>query len=340
MAENMAENIAENIDVSNDLNISQNISQSTAVEKPPQIIYMEQYIKALVENVDDKSIPNTINVVFDGGALNGFYAIGISMYLRELQKKHVKIDKVSGCSAGTLVAIYFLSGNFDNCEIGFKKMVDCFRNNQNAQVWTEIVREAIFYLFKNDTTSLEPLQNRLYISYYDVVEKKQCVVHNYTSREELIDYVIRSSFIPYLINGERRYKDKYIDGITPYLFNTVDENPSLFVQLICGKRISRTLMTKTEVNPHHRIMSGVADANDFFTTGNSEMCSYLHNWSKIDKIIFHGKAALIFFIFTMFECMVRCRRLVPDVFTDNLIYQGMARFIIEMYRTAFQSLFM
>jgi len=326
----------------NSLNESKNAEHchNTDQDTSHNMIYMEQYIKALVENVDRKNIPKTMNVIFDGGALNGFYATGIGMYLLELQKKHITVNKVSGCSAGALVAINFLAGNFSYWETPFKKIVECFRNHQNANAIIGIIQENIFTLFKNDTIDLDKLQNRLYISYYDVVEKKQCEVHNYASREELVDYIIRSTFIPYLINGERRYKERYIDGISPHIFNNIDEHPSLFVQLICGKRAARSLMTKSEVNPHHRIMSGVADANDFFTTGQSEMLSYIHNWSKIDKLKFHSRATVIFFIFTMIEFVIQCKRLIPDFLTNTLVCQGITRFISEMYRDAFQSLFM
>ena len=64
--------------------------------------YIEEYIKALVENVNYANIPSKINLIFDGGALNAFYAIGIALYIRELPKKIIVIDKVSGCSAGAV----------------------------------------------------------------------------------------------------------------------------------------------------------------------------------------------------------------------------------------------
>ena len=314
-------------------------TKDTRIKVPKMIKHLEKYIGSLIENVDSKKIPKTMNVIFDGGCMNGFYAIGIGMYINELKKNGLKINKVSGCSAGAIVAVNFLVGNFNNWETPFKQMIESFRNRQNASAWLDIIRDNIFLLFDNDTTSLDKIQDKLYISYYDISKHKQCVIHKYASREELVEYIIRSSFVPYIVNGNKYYKKTYIDGITPYIFNDSDEHPSLFVQLVGGKRIARALMTKNEVNLHHRILSGLADANDFFTTGSSAMCSYVNNWTTIDKLLFHARPLFFFTIFTILEVLITCRKSVPDFIHNNLLCQSIERFIKEIYKEIVRSFF-
>tara|TARA_Y100001958_G_scaffold93013_1_gene63481 strand:- start:8998 stop:10035 length:1038 start_codon:yes stop_codon:yes gene_type:complete len=299
------------------------------VTKNSSLTYIEQYIKALIANVDNSNIPKTINLIFDGGAFNAFYATGIALYLLELQKHNIKIEKVSGSSAGAGVAMNFLAGNFLYMEQLFDRLTTCLRDTHQLGVIPTLIRDNVYYLFNNDTTALDVLQDRLFISYYDVEERKQKVVSSYSSRDELVEYLIRTSFVPYLINGKSRHKNKYIDGISPYIFS--DKFPNLFVKLITNGRAARCLMTKNEENPHHRIMAGVAAANDFFTTGSSNMCSYMHDWTITDNILFRGRTTFIFFVFTIIEWMVFIKRYIPNTFTESLMVQGLQHFVESVY---------
>lgn len=329
------ENISIEIDTKKtpDVTLAKN---STVSSCNNSLNYIEQYIKALIVNVDNSNIPKTVNLIFDGGAFNAFYATGIALYLLELQKQNITIDKVSGSSAGAGVAMNFLAGNFLYMEQLFDKLTTCLRDTHQLGVIPTLIRDNVYYLFDNDTTALDVLQDRLFISYYDVEERKQKVVSSYSSREELIEYLIRTSFVPYLINGESRHKNKYIDGISPYIFS--NKFPNLFVKLITNGRAASCLMTKNEENPHHRIMAGVAAANDFFTTGYSSMCSYMHDWTMTDNILFRGRTTFIFFIFTIIEWMVFIKSYIPNTFTDSLMMQGLQNFVESMYHDMLRKL--
>jgi hypothetical protein len=303
---------------------------------PSYLSYIEEYIKALVENVNYANISSKINLIFDGGALNAFYAIGIALYIRELQKKNIVIDKVSGCSAGACVGLNFLMNNFSYTEDLFEKLTTCLRNNHNFNILPQLIRENVYSLFDNDDSALEPIQNRLYITYYDVKDQKQHVVHRYHSRDELIEYLTRSSFMPYIINGESRLQEKYIDGIVPYIFS--DKLPNLFIKLFSNGRLSRCIMTQSEENPHHRIMAGVADANDFFTTGKSVMCSYMNDWSTIDNILFRSRTMVWFVILNILDIFIAIKSCVPETFCNSLASQGVHKFITDMYHDMLQKL--
>ena len=336
------ENISIEIDTpksiqkSPDFTLTKNSNDKPYNNSLTSLTYIEQYIKALVINVDNSSIPKTINLIFDGGAFNAFYATGIALYLLELQKQNITIEKVSGCSAGAGVAMNFLAGDFTYTEQLFEKLTTCIRDTHQLGVMHSLLRENVYSLFDNDTTALDILQDRLFISYYDVEERKHKVVSTYKSRDDLLEYLIRTTFVPYLINGEGRHKNKYIDGISPHIFS--NKYPNLFIKLFTNGRAARSLMMKSEENPHHRIMAGVSASNDFFTTGSSNMCSYMHDWTMIDNILFRGRTIFVFFIFTIIEWLVFIKTYIPNTLTSSLMVQGIQQFIENMYHDMLRKL--
>ena len=70
---------------------------------------LQVYVQTLVTNLPPFS--RKLNVVFDVGALNGVFGLGVALYLQELEKQHkVEVDQVSGCSIGAVVALWYLCG--------------------------------------------------------------------------------------------------------------------------------------------------------------------------------------------------------------------------------------
>jgi len=179
----------------------------------------------------------------------------------------------------------------------------------NLKEYHKVIREYVKFLFPNGDVST--LKNKLYINFYDTHKHKQKVVSNFKSVEHLIDCILQSSHIPYIIDGNARYNERYIDGILPYIFTnkgktnecdsgketTCDSGSettcnsgsettcdSLFIKLITLNKCSRAIVVKCEANIHYRLLTGVADANEFFTTGSSDMCSYVSQWSYFNMV--------------------------------------------------------
>ena len=132
-------------------------TSNTIPHSSSYLSYIEEYIKALVENVNYTNIPSKINLIFDNGALNAFYAIGIALYIRELPKNNIAVDKVSGCSAGACVGLNFLMNNFSYTETFFEKLTTCLRNTHDLHILPQLIRENVYSLFDNDTSALEPI---------------------------------------------------------------------------------------------------------------------------------------------------------------------------------------
>ena len=67
------------------------------------------FVDTLIENINKPSKPNNINIILDGGGFNGSYHHGVLIYFNQLEKKHyVKINKISGCSIGSVFGMLYL----------------------------------------------------------------------------------------------------------------------------------------------------------------------------------------------------------------------------------------
>ena len=245
---------------------------------------MRSFIKTIVPNANTAKVPSAINLVFDGGAFNGYYGLGVGMYVKELEAQGMTtVEKVSGVSAGAVLALwYLLDKPKTDINALFVEMAAHFSKHRNLRIYKKQVREIVNANIVSDDLSF--LNDRLYISYYDTVDCCRKTVSQYKSRKHLVHTIIRSSHIPFVVTDSIAYQGRYIDGVRPELF----EGPArtLFVQVTTYSRLWRMFSTGSEVNILYRLIVGVADANDFFTTGASEMCSFTDEWSGLGKLAF------------------------------------------------------
>ena len=116
--------------------------------KNTNVLLMREYIKALTENVDKKQIPKELNVIFDGGVFNCGFAVGIAMYIKELENQnYVKINKISGCSSGALVALWFIRGCKESGIPYFEKIMQTFKKEFNFHELKKSAHEIVKILF-------------------------------------------------------------------------------------------------------------------------------------------------------------------------------------------------
>lgn len=300
-------------------------------------LLLKEYIKALIQNVDKTCLPKEFNLIFDGGAFNGGFAAGIAMYIKMLETHgFVKVNRVSGCSAGALVALWFVCGCKEEGLIYFEQIMNVFKSDFNLQEYQVIVREFVEHLVPLDQISLAQLNDKLFINFYDTRKNKQRVVSKFKNKEYLIECILRSSHLPYIIDGTARYKGRYLDGIVPYIFKNSDNSDksdksdksenfseNLFVTLLTRTKFKRAFMLKSEKNIHFRLLAGVADANDFFTNGSSDMCGYVSGWGYSDIFLLRMREFFIFMIFSLIEWIFLLKNYLPQVLTKSLIYNGL-----------------
>ena len=82
------------------------------------------------------------------------------------------------------------------------------------------------------------------------------------------------------------------------------------------------MIVKCETNIHYRLLSGVADANEFFTTGSSDMCSYVSQWSYFNMLQIRGREMSMLFIISIIEWLVILKTYIPSTIKKSLLYNG------------------
>lgn len=308
-------------------------------------LLMKEYIKALVENADTNTIPNELNVIFDGGVFNGVMAAGIALYIKTLeQHQKIKINKISGCSAGSLIALWFICGCKETSIHYLENLIKNFKEDFNFSQLKTLLHDFVNDLFANTSTKMTKdslsnntkdndntkdmltiLNNRLFINYYDTQEHKQIIVSVYNTKEEIVQTLMRSCFIPYIMDGNARCDERYMDGMVPYLFK--DNCETLFVKLVTFNKCSRALVLKSEANIHFRLITGVTDANNFFTTGKSDMCLYIKNRTYYDILFFRGREICAISLFTFIEWMFILKKYLPATLTNSFLYNRIIQVI-------------
>ena len=292
-------------------------------------LLMREYIKALLLNVDLSKLKKEINLIFDGGAFNGGFAAGVAMYVKALEEQElVKVDKVSGCSIGSAIALWYVSGCPEEAIRFFEQMTIDFQDTLNLVGYHKNIKDFVHFIFPDGNVSM--LKDKLYINFYDTQKHAQNVVSEFKDVDHLIDCILQSSHLPYIIDGNARYNGRYIDGILPHIFNgssgssgsSGSTTDSLFIKLLTLHKCSRAMVVKCEANIHYRLLSGIADANEFFTIGSSDMCSYVSQWSYFNILQIRCREMVILFIISIIEWIILVKNNIPSTIKNSLLYNG------------------
>jgi hypothetical protein len=144
--------------------------------------------------------------------------------------------------------------------------------------------------------------------------------------------IIKSCFIPYLIDGEMLYEQSYIDGINPYIFNVEQGKKILYLDLFGYDKIGNLLNVKNEKTNYHRILSGLLDIHNFYIKqSNTQMCSYVNDWS-FANIGFNYVKILIekLCIFSTHFC-IYIKTQLPHGFEATVLYKIISKITHEIF---------
>jgi len=246
---------------------------------------IQEYVNKLIENLPDdiknSNKPLVIDLVLDGGVFNGSYLVGALYFLKEMEKRNfIKVDRISGCSIGSVVAfLYFIDG-LDLMAKLYTTVQDDFKKCYNLKI-IKTLKDMLKDSVPEDIC--EKVNNKLFICYNNVVKGKKIVKSKYKSQDEIFNSIIKSCFIPYLIDGNCLYENKYIDGINPYIFNKEPNKKILYLDLFGYDKIGNLINIKNEKSNFHRILSGLLDIHSFFIKKSStQMCSFVNDWYFIN----------------------------------------------------------
>jgi len=277
---------------------------------------MIDYIENLSSNYK-KEKTKEIDIIIEGGALNGYYAYGVLKLVDKLEEiEYFKVDRISGVSIGALLGYLYLTKNLSIFNDMYSSLKKYYVLNNNLKIFTEYLSKIIDEL--SDEKFKEIKENKLYITFFNTDEKKQIIKSSYKDKDDLKRSLLKSMHIPFLINGEDYYKEDnicYMDGLYPYLFkDRINDKKILYLKLINMFSFSdfkNTICSKKEVNMEKRIMEGSLDAHNFFLFNKkSKICSYLNDWTRNDFIYFRIKEMLIILIIFIINIIISLTKII------------------------------
>lgn len=247
----------------------------------------EIQINKLLQNLPEINHPIKIDIVLDGGLFNGSYLIGALHFIKQLEKRnYVKVNRISGCSVGSAVGLLYILDKLDYSEL--------ILNDSKQQIKTHyqipMIKQFYNYLFETDPSRneliideesiLNKVNKHLYITYHKKCGNffKKQTKNKYKSTTQLFDCIIRSCFVPYMIDGNLLYKNKYFDGIMPHIFDeTKSDSVKVLHMNICTlDKLYQMINISNEKSDYHRVIAGILDAHLFFIKGtNATICNYI-----------------------------------------------------------------
>jgi hypothetical protein len=256
---------------------------------------INSYISKLIENLPveikqnkENKTPMKVDLILDGGLFNGSYLVGALYFIKEMEaRKYIKVERISGCSIGSIVGFLYFIDALDELPSLYESLLQDFKVQNNFSLIKNLKQKLVHRIPNN---ICEKVFKRLYISFNNVKNGKKIVKKTYRDVDEIFDSIIKSSYIPFVIDGNLIYQNKYMDGLNPYIFNCKTNNNKhnkqstrkiIFMDLLGFDKIGHVINVKNEKTNFHRILSGMLDIHNFFIKGGSQtqMCSYVNHWT-------------------------------------------------------------
>lgn len=242
-------------------------------------------IEELPNEVKKTENPIEIDLVLDGGAFNGSYLIGALYFLKEMENRNfIKIKRISGCSIGSLIGFLYIINKLDLISEFYDILIKNFKENYNFENYKQLKKHLSDKIPYENDNICNIVNNILFIKYNNIQTGMQKVKCKYKNIDDIINTIIRSSFVPYLTDGNIAYKNKYIDGINPYFFKKKRNRKILFLDLSGPDKLTYIINIKNEKTNLYRILYGILDIHIFLTKQKETfMCSYVDEWGYINN---------------------------------------------------------
>ena len=293
-----------------------------------------EYVNKLIENLPDdiknRLTPLKIDLVLDGGAFNGSYLIGALYFLKEMEKrKYVTVERISGCSIGSVVGLLYIIDSLDLMakiyDIMFQEIKTTYHFNAIKQLKT-ILGDKI----PEDVCNRA--NKKLFITYNNIQKGTKPVKNVYRDVNDLINTIIRSCFIPFVIDGNILYEDKHIDGINPFIFDKEPDKKVLYLNLMGVNKLGHIWNVKNEKTNYHRLMTGLLDIHSFYIKqSNTDMCSYVEDWSFTRKYSTQFKVLIERVIVFIVYFLVYIKKYTPLDLERNVMCKIATRVIQDIY---------
>ena len=227
---------------------------------------LQKYINNLIDNIPNNIINTKISektdLILSGGLFNGSYLLGALFFLKEIERrKYITIDRISACSVSSVSALLYHINALDLSTEIYEILFTHLKQNYNLNIF-----ETIFDIIRPRIPAdiCKTMENRVFISYYNVKKGKKNIKCKYRNVADIFETIKYSCFVPFIINGDMLYKNKYMDGVTPYFFPSVKNKKSMYLDLFGSDKFKYSFSIKNENTNFHRIMTGILDIHLFF----------------------------------------------------------------------------
>ena len=294
---------------------------------------INEYVIKLIENLPDdiKNVkePIKMDLVLDGGLFNGSYHVGALYFLKEMEnRKYIKIERISGCSVGSIVGFLYFIDSLDLMPKLYDLINKEFRQTYNLNLLKEL-KKHLSERIPNDIC--ERVNRKLFITYNNIKKCTKPVKSVYKNVDDIINTIIKSSYIPYLIDGNILYENKYIDGITPFIFKE-REKKILYLDLFGSDKLGNLLNVKNEKSNYHRILSGLLDIHSFFIKqSNTPMCSYVNDWTYSNICFNYIKTLIEKICIYLIYVLIFIKKYFSDEFKETIIYKLLSKISYDIF---------
>lgn len=298
---------------------------------------IDEYVNRLIENLPEETKKlQHIDLVLDGGIFNGSYLVGSLYFLKEMERRrYIKIERISGCSIGSIVAFLYYIDALDL----MPKLYEIVNQEFKKKYTLNTLKSLKTYLQERIPNDIcLKINNKLFICYNDIKKQKKIVKSTYKNVDDIIDTIVKSCYIPFLIDNNMLYKKKYIDGINAYIFKKRENRKILHMELFSYDKFIYALNIKNEKNIFHRILSGLLDIHSFFIKkSNTPMCSFVNDWNIINKFNYRlkiiGENICLYIIYTI----IYIKKFIPQEIKDNLIIKITTKIIFDVFSLILES---
>jgi len=294
---------------------------------------INDYVIKLIENLPDdiKNVndPIKMDLVLDGGIFNGSYLVGALYFLKEMEnRKYIKIERISGCSVGSIVGFLYFIDSLDLMPKLYDLINTEFRQTYNLNLIKELKKHLLDRI-PDDICKI--INDRLYITYNNIKKNTKPVKKNYKDVDDIINTIIKSSYIPYLIDGNILHENKFIDGITPFIFKE-RENRILHLDLFGSDKLGNLLNVRNEKTNYHRILSGLLDIHSFFIKKtNTSMCSYINDWTYSNTFYNYIKTLIEKICIHIIHLLLFVQTKIPREFKDTVLYKILSKISYDIF---------
>ena len=227
------------------------------------------YVNKLIENLpDEMKTRRKLDLVLTGCyPFNISFLMGSLLFLKEMEKRnYIKVCRISGNGLGSLAGLLYFSDS-----INILSDYDLKRLPELGRLLKDKVPKHI-------------LKNKLFISYYDASLCVKITKSKYKTPAKLIDEIIKSCYLPFVVDGNIANKNQFMDGLSPYVFDVKRDRQILYCSPFNYNHLQMSWNTHHENTCTSNILSGLLDIYAFFITKRStSMCSYLNEWSCFDR---------------------------------------------------------